>query len=179
MNDAMIDIETWGTGTNALVVSIGAVEFDLDTGELGCRFQMNIRPKTAQDAGFVIDADTVGWWLQQSDEARASFRVRLESAWRMFTDLSRFLKGMQVWSNGENFDIRILREGYALLGIKCPWHFRDARDMRTFMDTMKRLGVEVVPEHGPALKHDALADAEFQARLMIDHWKELKGMLNG
>lgn len=35
MNDISFDLETLGTAPNALILSIGAVQFDRKTGELG------------------------------------------------------------------------------------------------------------------------------------------------
>lgn len=183
MRDVMIDIEAWGTGTLALPLSIGAVEFDLTTGTIPRTFEVKIDPINAQKCGFCIDAQTVDWWMQQSDEARASLRGRRISVVRAFDELTQFLRTdrgepirCRVWGNGSNFDNRIIREGYDHLGIKCPWHYRDDRDMRTFMAMMKKLGAtdDRVKVDPPTIKHSALADAEFQARLMIAYWRQVQ-----
>lgn len=172
MNDVMIDLETWGVGTNALVVSMGAIEFDLNTGKLGNTFYKNVNPVLSQLAGFVIDADTINWWLQQSPEAQEAFRHNRIGPTEAFARLAAFLQpGVRVWSNGSNFDIRILREGYKLLGVPCPWSFRDERDQRTFIDVMKRMEIEPLGIECAAVKHNALDDAEFQARLLIAYWE--------
>lgn len=174
MNAVMIDLETWGVGTNALVVSIGAIEFNLSAkggkALLGEKYQANIDPVEAQECGFKIDASTIDWWMQQEKAAQESVRVKRIDIFEAFDGLGDFVRDKLVWSNGGNFDIRILREGYKLLHIPCPWHYRDERDMRTFMDIMKRDGIDVTID-GPRLKHDALADAEYQARLMLAHWE--------
>ena len=89
-------------------------------------------------------------------------------------------KGALVWGNGSNFDNRILREAYDHLGMKCPWHYRDDRDMRTYTDMLLQLGVRTgkyAPDEHPLTPpdcvHDALADARFQAQVMVESWKLL------
>lgn len=42
MNHLMVDLETMGNGPYAPVISIGAVFFDLKTGETGEDFSVNI-----------------------------------------------------------------------------------------------------------------------------------------
>jgi DNA polymerase III epsilon subunit-like protein len=71
----MVDIETLGTKPSSTILSIGAVFFDIETGELGERFYMNIDPK--QDRS--IDPSTVMWWMVQSSEARNSLVDTLQT----------------------------------------------------------------------------------------------------
>ncbi|MEG1654826.1 MAG: 3'-5' exonuclease, partial [Hafnia sp.] len=42
MNHLMIDLETMGNGTYAPIISIGAVFFDTNSGEIGTDFQVNV-----------------------------------------------------------------------------------------------------------------------------------------
>jgi len=59
MNNLMIDLETMGTGPNSLVIAIGAVFFEPETGELGEEFYINIDWQSGIDAGLEMNADTV------------------------------------------------------------------------------------------------------------------------
>ena len=68
MQNVMVDIETLGTSSNSVILSIGAVEFDNEN--LGAEFEVYIDPESCTDHGLVIDAPTVMWWLGQSNEAR-------------------------------------------------------------------------------------------------------------
>lgn len=174
MNNVMVDIEAWGTGYRPVVVSIGAVEFDLEQGLLGRTFEMNIDPRNAQKVGCTIDADTVDWWMQQEDEARAAFRGERHRLARVLNDFADFTRNQLVWGNGENFDNRILRELYDMMELKCPWHYRNDRDMRTFMDMMKQFNVTDIRIGRGGVTHSALDDAKFQAKVMIDAWQQLK-----
>ncbi|EIG3432481.1 3'-5' exoribonuclease, partial [Escherichia coli] len=61
----MIDLETMGKNPDAPIISIGAIFFDPQTGEMGPEFSKTIDLETA---GGVIDRDTIKWWLKQSRE---------------------------------------------------------------------------------------------------------------
>ncbi|EIZ8524924.1 3'-5' exoribonuclease, partial [Escherichia coli] len=59
----MIDLETMGKNPDAPIISIGAIFFDPQTGDMGPEFSKTIDLETA---GGVIDRDTIKWWLKQS-----------------------------------------------------------------------------------------------------------------
>ncbi|MBE1682364.1 3'-5' exoribonuclease, partial [Escherichia coli] len=63
----MIDLETMGKNPDAPIISIGAIFFDPQTGDMGPEFSKTIDLETA---GGVIDRDTIKWWLKQSREAQ-------------------------------------------------------------------------------------------------------------
>lgn len=64
----MIDFETLSLKPNAVLLALGAVAFDADTGVLLEQFYVNIDPRI--QPGRDISASTVLWWMQQNDEAR-------------------------------------------------------------------------------------------------------------
>ncbi|EES5727064.1 TPA: RecE family exodeoxyribonuclease, partial [Escherichia coli] len=65
----MIDLETMGKNPDAPIISIGAIFFDPQTGDMGPEFSKTIDLETA---GGVIDRDTIKWWLKQSREAQSA-----------------------------------------------------------------------------------------------------------
>ncbi|EGQ0035136.1 exonuclease, partial [Escherichia albertii] len=65
----MIDLETMGKNPDAAVISIGAIFFDPQTGDMGPEFSKTVDLETA---GGVIDRDTIKWWLKQSREAQSA-----------------------------------------------------------------------------------------------------------
>lgn len=71
MMDVMIDLETLGTAPGSAIVAIGAVAFDPASRELGAPATCRITAASCQHFGLTIDADTVEWWLKQSDAARS------------------------------------------------------------------------------------------------------------
>lgn len=114
-------------------------------------------------------ASTILWWLQQGDEARKQVRQRCESSGDFDAALLAFAAWIKslpdtvyVWGNGANFDIAILEQAYLDRGIHTPWGYRNVRCFRTVMAEFG-LDTDWVK---PLLAHDALADAEAQARTL-------------
>ncbi|EPR1818081.1 3'-5' exoribonuclease domain-containing protein, partial [Escherichia coli] len=65
----MINLETMGKNPDAPLISIGAIFFDPQTGDMGPEFSKTIDMDTA---GGVIDRGTIKWWLKQSREAQSA-----------------------------------------------------------------------------------------------------------
>ena len=70
MKHIMIDIETLGREFHSDIVSIGAIEFDPEENSLGRDFYQVV----SLDALPYINTNTLRWWMQQSEEARAVFK---------------------------------------------------------------------------------------------------------
>ncbi|EFE3250416.1 exonuclease, partial [Escherichia coli] len=102
----MIDLETMGKNPDAPIISIGAIFFDPQTGDMGPEFSKTIDLETA---GGVIDRDTIKWWLKQSREAQSAImtdEIPLDDALlqlREFIDENSGEFFVQVWGNGANF----------------------------------------------------------------------------
>ena len=69
MRDLMIDLETMGQRFDAPILSIGAVYFDLSTGNLGKTFISRVDPTDAMNYG-KPHGETLKWWMGQGDAAR-------------------------------------------------------------------------------------------------------------
>ena len=116
MNNIMLDLETMGTGPNAAIVAIGAVAFDKN--ELGRDFYLAISLGSAVEAGGIMDASTVEWWLQQSEEAKKVFSGRTTNHFEalvLFRDwINNYFepRNVNIWGNGANFDNVILAQAY-------------------------------------------------------------------
>ena len=105
----MIDIETLGREFHSDIVSIGAIEFDPEENSLGRDFYQVV----SLDALPYINTNTLRWWMQQSEEARAVFKETGQPIECSLTLLSQFIlsikqnQGIRVWSRGK-MDIDIL-----------------------------------------------------------------------
>jgi exodeoxyribonuclease VIII len=167
----MLDIETLGTGPNALIASIGAVKFDphhlcSDAGEqhpILDKFHVGVEFVSAQQHGGTIDASTVGWWLQPDRDAARQLLLALDRV-----DIGSALEGfaqwfgdesLPVWGNGATFDNVIVRSAYTRLGLPNPWKFWHDRCYRT----LASLAPDLIKQAPRVAHHDALADAEWQA----------------
>lgn len=173
MNDIMIDLETLGTSVDTVVISIGAVFFDTTTKELGPTFNMNLKIEN-QLKTRSINADTLAWWMGQSNAAKKVFSAE---ALPTVVALSAFVKwvianapedgNVKPWGNGAIFDISILEHLLAEYNIKPPWKFSNVRDLRTFKEyvagnaKINKLGIE----------HNALDDAMSQAQYVMENIK--------
>ncbi|HHZ4008256.1 TPA: 3'-5' exoribonuclease domain-containing protein, partial [Escherichia coli] len=173
----MIDLETMGKNPDAPIISIGAIFFDPQTGDMGPEFSKTIDLETA---GGIIDRDTIKWWLKQSREAQSAIltdEIPLDDALlqlREFIDENSGEFFVQVWGNGANFDNVILRRSYERQGIPCPWRYTNDRDVRT----MVALGLvmdfdarNVITFEGE--RHNALHDARYQAKYVSAIWQKL------
>ncbi len=173
----MIDLETMGKNPDAAVISIGAIFFDPQTGDIGPEFSKTIDLDTA---GGVIDRDAVKWWLKQSREAQSAIladEIPLDDALlqlREFIDENSGEFFVQVWGNGTSFDNVILRRSYERQGIPCPWRYHNDRDVRTIVELGKTIYFDartVIPFEG--VRHNALDDARHQAKYVSAIWQKL------
>ncbi|EMH7830252.1 3'-5' exoribonuclease [Escherichia coli] len=173
----MIDLETMGKNPDAPIISIGAIFFDPQTGDMGPEFSKTIDLETA---GGVIDRDTIKWWLKQSREAQSAImtdEIPLDDALlqlREFIDENSGEFFVQVWGNGANFDNVILRRSYERQGIPCPWHYHNDRDVRTIVELGKAIDFDArtaIPFEGE--RHNALDDARYQAKYVSAIWQKL------
>lgn len=169
MKNIMIDIETLGTASNSVILSIGAVSFNDD--ELIDEFYVDIDIDSCQDAGLKIDGRTLNWWMGQNDKARQVFSregMPLDLALTLLNDTFNWADTL-VWANGTNFDLPILDSAYRACNKFVPWAYYDARDYRTLRyqlsnETFNSLRVK------PAVEHNALEDAKAQALTLMAMW---------
>ena len=160
-SEVMVDLETLGTKSNAVILSIGAARFFPKEEGIMEHFEVFVDPESCVRAGLVMDASTVMWWMHEDrDLARKELmscpRLQLPTALAMFAD---WLKGDRpVWGNGGTFDNVILRNAYGACGITTPWKYWNDRCYRTMKSQypdvkMLRKGTY----------HSAAADAVSQA----------------
>ncbi|HII2071511.1 TPA: 3'-5' exoribonuclease domain-containing protein, partial [Escherichia coli] len=176
-NHLSVDLETMGKNPDAPIISIGAIFFDPQTGDMGPEFSKTIDIDTA---GGVIDRDTIKWWLKQSREAQSAIltdEIPLDDALlqlREFIDENSGGFFVQVWGNGASFDNVILRRSYVRQEIPCPWRYHNDRDVRTIVELGKAIDFDArtaIPFEGE--RHNALDDARYQAKYVSAIWQKL------
>jgi hypothetical protein len=184
MTHLMVDLEAMGTNPNAPIVAIGAVFFDPMTGGLGPDFYRAVTLKSELQMGAVPDADTIEWWLKQSDAARGAItcgeRLHIVDA---LSQLTEFVTGystvaglgrLQVWGNGASFDQVILRSAYARCNFPEFWKFWNDQDVRTVVALGRAIGFDPKRDHPfTGERHHALADAIHQAEYVSAIWQRL------
>lgn len=177
----MADIETLGTGNNALPIVLGAVKFTKDA-ILG-KFEVGIDPDDAQRYGRVITGGTVMYWFDpKRNEARERIfhmpKVDLASALQGFSDWCRLpttdapdapedevpldaesvLQIGSLWGKGSTFDNIILRSAAEVTHTDWPFSFRQDECYRTLANRNPDVAYEQV-----GVAHVALDDALSQA----------------
>jgi exodeoxyribonuclease VIII len=160
----MLDLETMGTGTNAAIIAIGAVEFNIKNKTIGDKFYSIVDLNSSIHHGGIIDASSVLWWMKQSDESRMELLKESYHILYVLREFSDFLEKIApihnicVWGNGSDFDNVILSSAYRNNGIINPWHFWNNRCYRTIKSFYPDIKINRIGVH-----HNALNDAESQA----------------
>lgn len=168
----MIDLETMSTATNAAILSIGAVKFDIQEEKLLGEFYQNVELSSCLHLGMNRMQSTLDWWAQDSQkEARDLLTKDAVPIWEA---CNRFIEwaGDDIipWANGAPFDLPILKNAFHLNSLKEPWKFRNESCYRT----LKRLYPTVLATSQPGnMKHHALSDAKYQAAHLMRILKSL------
>lgn len=180
-SDVMIDLETLGNKSNSALLSIGAVEFNIKTGDIGREFYKVIDLQSCLDVGLKVNASTFYWWLQQNQSARDAVCVtekyKLIEVLRMFNEwLNDCIKDINVWGNGARFDIGILEDAYVACGYEeMPWNFRSERDVRTLVSFAPDIKANCIPDIDVSyIQHHPISDAKFQIKYCHAIWNKLK-----
>lgn len=164
MKDVMIDFETLGKGPNKAVCQVGACYFDRVTGEIGKTFKATIDARTHEKLGAKCDADTVYWWLAQSEEARKSILEGGVPIQEAMAQLNEFLAGaVRIWSHA-TFDFVTLIATLQDCGIKPSFSYKAGMDLRTLTYLA---GVSTKDFVREGTHHDGLADAIFQVKYCV------------
>ena len=167
----MLDLETLGTNPNSAIIAIGATAFD-PFSPSHSRFYRNIVLKSCVEIGAEIDPDTIIWWMQQSDEARAEL---VHNALPVTQALEAFLMWLAevpelegVWGNGASFDNVLIAQTAKMAGLGILWSHKLDRCYRT---------VANMNHNQPLVRsgtyHNALDDAITQADHLIHIDSEL------
>lgn len=170
----MIDLETLGVRTSSAFISVGMVDFDLDTCEVDydSKYYANVSWDDALKER-TYDVSTLKFWLTQSEDAS---KILLKNAkpldmvgmeiHEQFT-----MKGnvYDVWSNGATVDIPILEDYFSNRNAPNLWDHWNIRDVRTMsMIGMSQFGYSLSHKEFKGIKHNALDDAIHQAEYVCE-----------
>jgi len=175
MTHIMVDVETLGTKReSAPVISIAAVKFNLNKGIVEDKnaFHRNIDLNDALKYG-VVEGSTLKWW-QTSDKHSVFKDIIFDShavtTRKTLDELEEWCgHSITPWAKGTDFDFVLIDRLYEQTGLKNPFSvFWRHRDTRTFVDTIRNLGVpKLVIERRQGLAHNALSDVIYQADELI------------
>jgi len=173
----MIDLETLGTSLDAVILSIGAVPFNM-VGEMGEAFE--IFP-TVQDQipSRKVQWSAIEWWFKQEEQARLSIieQVRsrmLHECLMLFKDWCEYNldEKFRVWSNGASFDIAMMNLAFANVNLETPWSYKNQMDCPTMVYMSK---ISTKKYDGVGVKHNAVNDCKWQISWTVDAFRILRG----
>ena len=173
VNQIMVDNETLAVTADAVILSIGAVKFDLESGEISDDgFYRSISIESNLDAKRRVSEDTLIWWLKQPAAAQQVFHEAKETLDVALVEFSDWIGSDQycIWSNGADFDIPMLAHAYTQAHMEVPWKFWNARCFRTYKNLPGAKNIRL-PAIG--VKHNALSDAYQQAQTVCAVHKAL------
>lgn len=155
----MVDIETLGKKPGCAILSIAVVPFMTDSDIEP--FYERIHPTSCAVAGLTVDEDTWKWWHNQDAAVREeafSGTTPLSTVLFLLSEYVGQFEEAYMWGNGASFDIPILEAAYDGLKVSYPWKYYNARCYRTLKNLFPEVTAPVQLD-----KHNALADARFQA----------------
>lgn len=170
--DLMLDLETMGTDSYSAIVSIGAVEFDINTGETGKEYYKNIDLQSCLDLGLKANAATILWWMKQSEEARKSLIQNPKiSINRALYEFSQFCSlDHYIWGNSARYDCGILADAYNQSALEIPWNYTKERCVRTLVSFNPKIKSEM---QFKGIKHNPIDDCKFQIEYCSKTWASL------
>lgn len=177
MNHIMLDIETYGTSSNAVVVSISAVIFDMKTGEIGEEFEIGLDINEQVIKGGIIDQETIDWWDKQSGEAKSELnRLLKEPVYDALTSFNNFISRnftapskIKLWGNGATFDNVIVRNLYERQGIVFKIPYYADMDVRTLV-YLNKINTRGFTFDG--IKHRGIDDCKHQIKYCTSYTGE-------
>jgi len=181
LGHVMVDIETMGEGSDVVICSIGAIEFEINTGETKAVFYRKVDIQSCLDAGLKVEGATLKWWLRQNPEALREMCSGEAPLPEVLADFGNFLaacaQDVKLWSNGKHFDISRLADAYKACGLKIPWKYYNVRDVRTLADIIPEIKAGI-QRSGTA--HHALDDCLYQIQYCTAIWQYMnKNLVRG
>lgn len=187
--DIMIDIETLGTRMDSVILEIAAVEFNRHTGEIGEIFDKKIDIASQVNSyNRKIDARTLKWWLEQSNEAKKnifgcddilrlcealydfkSFYNRCDNS--LYSDDDQ--RTVTLWGNGSIFDLGILQHAFETVtkDEKIPWKFWAVNDVRTVVALNPSVKKNCTFD---GTQHCAVDDCKHEIKYLVDTLKTIQ-----
>ena len=172
-NHVMVDIETLDTISTASILSIAAIKFNPNTGEIGEKFQRYVSLQSCLDLGLTINENTLSWWaVDNSDTFKTTLVSKRYPLAKVLVELSSFLKDTTyLWGNSAKFDLGILENAYITLALDRPWNPFNERDVRTAVAFSPGTKKDT-PFKGT--RHDSLDDCRHQIKYLHKILKTLK-----
>lgn len=175
----ILDLETLGVNTDAIVTQVSAGEFSLETGEITNVFNEVLDFDSVDELR--ADIGTLRFWLRNEHNAemfknlikRDNDGISEKEMWRKFSQwLSGIVasnedKDVKIWGNGIGFDVEKVKYNVKKHHQPWPLNYANERDVRTLVDLATMITNQDDYSFKKSIKnanpHDALADIEWEA----------------
>jgi hypothetical protein len=167
-----IDLETLGVSPDSVILTLGAVKFNIKDGSTVDELYLRINVDQQLDQGRVVDENTLKWWGEQDKDVmfealNPDGRIGLEDA---VHHLNKFLVGVsKIWCQGAGFDSVILEHLYRSMKKPIPWQYWQIQDSRTLFNLLP----EDPRKLFPAKLHNALDDCKSQTSALLYTFNKL------
>jgi 3' exoribonuclease, RNase T-like len=181
----MTDTETLSTEDNAVLLSIGACHFDIDTAQILESFYVVLQTETVGDMNLHVSKDTLEFWEKQSVAAKAEvfnnpFAVdyveglRRYAEWIITMRAKSSKQKLCLWANDPDFDMVKLKNSMTAAGILPPWQYWEFKSCRTMELLGEKHGIDRRRDYPRgATHHHAGHDAAYQAQYVSGIWSKL------
>lgn len=189
MKDIMLDLEALSPEDKGILVSIGAVYFDIKTQQLGDEFYVvySIKGMKEQQRQLnrKVSLDCIQWWMQQEDDVRKVYTDKgqhvydsIEGPLLAFNEFCSKSSGkVRMWGNGADFDCRWLMKYYQdfdryswIEPLKPEWTYSGHRCYRTIKALFNKSHTSLERQ---GAHHNALDDAKSQALHLMKMLKDI------
>ena len=180
MNNIMIDLETMGTSSNAAIVSIAAVEFDINTGEVGRVFYHKVDLQSCLNIGLTVEASTIEWWMKQADDVRYELFIdslQIQLVLMQFRSFLSDIPNALLWGNSAKFDLCKLENAYSKCFHWVLWTHEQERDVRTFQSIFPEIKKDLIAKRENSA-HNAINDCLFQIEYVVAVNAKLQSLLH-
>lgn len=171
MRDIMIDLETTGVNPNtAAIIQIGAVKFDLMSGEIGETFKIALKMPNNR----YWQEGTRAFWSSRLSLFNDIIKdeVETEEGFRKFIIWAQQdTFNVRAWSKPLSFDLPFIASYCEQFNVVNPFNHWEHRDLRSFMMAIYGENLPKLTMKEGLTEHDALADALNQTLWLLDTWK--------
>lgn len=185
-NNIMIDIETLGTGSNAVMISLAAIRFNPRTGETFETFEGFLNIDDSVKLGKKVTEGTIMWWFSQEDKAiktlMKKYKNNVDSVENILNKFHEWLikvspknkKGdpdFYIWGNGPGLDLGIVKNYYHKSGMSEPWFFGKETCVRSIVRFNPKLKYNQKFE---GVAHDGIDDCKHQIKYVSNILKTIQ-----
>lgn len=172
LNGIMVDVATIAKSADSGIMSIGAVQFDVDENKIFNEFKVNLNFRDGiKRFGLAKDKETIEWWSSRNPKElnqMTNDAVPYDEGIETFIDWVHSIKPKMVWTRGGHFDIPIIVTSIQrATNRSAPW-FYNISDALTIQNAF-------AADFTPGNSDLPISRATEQAQFVMDFFNSLAG----